>query len=114
MIAMTNYLVAITVIAVSLFITYMVHYHSAIGPGYIEFDVENKNETRIMKEYNQIFDKVFRYQVIVIGTGIFLGILFESMLFLYSVMVFQIGYITLSTMFMGLMFMRSKIYWGEI
>lgn len=107
-----SYLVPVIVTVVALFITYIIHFHSAIGPGFIEFDGKNRREMEIMNIYNRYFDNAYKYHIVIIGLGIFTGLLFENVAILVAVMIFQAAYIAIGTTCMVLMFLRSKVYWG--
>ncbi len=106
------YLIVVLITLAALAATYIIHFHSAIGPGFIEFDGANRREMKIMYIYNSYFDNAYKFHMIIIGAGLFTGLLFENIGILMAVMIFQAIYIALGTSCMVLMFVRSKIYWG--
>ncbi len=106
------YFVPVAVIGISLFVTYIVHFHSAIGPGFVEFDATNSREIDIMNVYNKYLDNAYVYHMAIIGIGVFTALLFENAKLIIGIMVFQAIYIAITTACMVFMFVRSKVYWG--
>lgn len=111
---MEKEIISTIIIIISAAVTYVIQYYSILSPGTILFDRYNKKEMILMKKYNRLSDMAFRIYlsgVLIICTW---GILFQNTGAILSAAIFQIIYITASVAVMGLMYIRSRIYWNYL
>ena len=92
-------------------ITYILQYQSAISPCNIEFDCRHRYEMYIMNRYNLITNKIFNVAMIVIILSMISMLMFENTYYMLFVVILEFVYFIANTLFMIIVFLRSKIYW---
>lgn len=92
-------------------ITYLLQYCSVIGPCNIEFDCRQGYEMYLMNKYNVITNKIFNIAMIVVLLSLISMLMFESIHYMLFIVILEFIYFVVNTVFMIVVFVRSKIYW---
>lgn len=92
-------------------ITYILQYWSAISPCNIEFDCRHQYEMYIMNKYNLITNRIFNTAMIIVMISMVSMLIFENIYLMVFVVVLEFIYFVANTLFMLIVFLRSKIYW---
>lgn len=93
-------------------VTYIIQFYSKISPCNIEFDGKSRREMELMKNYNELFDRIFYIagSVIMLFTSIFIFIMDNMFVVL---MVLELLYFVCNIMCMMIMYIRSIIYFSR-
>jgi len=109
---MDKYIVALIVSIIAGVVTYIVQYYSVLSPCMVEFDGDSDKEMLIMNRYNEIFDYLFRYHMLVV-IAVWAFVMFtEHVPCMIYIIAFQLVYIVGVTAAMAVMYIRSRIYWS--
>lgn len=92
-------------------ITYLLQYCSAISPCNIEFDCRQGYEMYLMNKYNVITNRIFNIAMIVVLLSLISMLMFESIHYMLFIVILEFIYFVVNTVFMIVVFVRSKIYW---
>lgn len=112
MLSFLNIIIVLSVVVGVMVINYLIFNCSKISPCYIEFDDRKKSEMRLMRRYNEGFDKIFKmymFTSIVIAMMVLASFSFFAAIVLLGV---QIMYTIGASVVMIWMYIRSVLYWN--
>lgn len=93
-------------------VTYLIQFYSTISPCNIEFDGKSRREMKLMKTYNELFDRIFYIagSAIMLFTSIVIFLMDNMFIVL---MVLELLYFVCNIICMMVMYIRSIIYFSR-
>lgn len=92
-------------------ITYILQYWSSISPCNIEFDCRHRYEMYVMNKYNDVTNRIFNIAMTVVLFSMIFILVSESKSYMLFFVILELVYFVTNTLFMLIVFLRSKIYW---